>query len=249
MRIETNIVFPVAGAGSRFQKQGYAIPKPLMKISGHYFFEIAARALTVWSKNHTLSFIVLKQHCVLFDIDKEIKSIFPAAKIAVIDDFTHGAAETSFLGLRLLDLDNDSLVIADCDQWIKGQQINAMFKALSDGSADITLPTFSSNNPGYAYIREDNKGSILQIFEKEPATNRAVAGCYGFRSKELFNKLYLNQSHWGCERYLSSMVSQGIEDNYMVKNFRLDHHVSFGTPKEYEDAIHDSVLMGEISEW
>jgi NDP-sugar pyrophosphorylase family protein len=249
MTNKTNFVFPIAGAGSRFKVDGYETPKPLMEIHGHYFFEIAARALVEDIDNYTISFIVLKQHSLLFKIDEKIRRIFPSAKIAFIDELTMGAAETTYKGLKQLHLEHGSLIVADCDQWIKGKGIIAMLNALSHGLIDIAVPIFKSSDPGYSYVSRDSDGLVLKIVEKEPTTENAVAGCYGFRTKELFQEMYLNQHKWGKEKYLSSIVAQGIINNCSVNSFDLEMHVPFGTPDQYEKALQNSNLMGEISDW
>jgi NDP-sugar pyrophosphorylase family protein len=249
MKNKTNFVFPIAGAGSRFKVNGFENPKPLMEIQGHFFFEIAAKALLRDVNDYTISFLVLRQHIQEFEIERKIRRVFPNADIAVIDELTMGAAETTFIGLKQLHLGHGSLIVADCDQWIRGRSLVAMFNGLCSGLVDIAIPVFKSDDPGYSYVTRDSDGRILKIVEKEPTSGIAVAGCYGFKTSELFQKMYLKTHIWGKEKYLSSIVAQGVVENCNVKGFDLDTHVPFGTPVEYEKAVQNSNLIGEISDW
>jgi NDP-sugar pyrophosphorylase family protein len=249
MHLETNIVFPIAGAGQRFVSGGFDLPKPILNISGYYFFEIAARNLQSQAQNCTLSFIVLEQHCKLFEIHFKIKKVFPNAKIAIVNKITEGSAETVHLGLKKLNLGEGSLIVADCDQWVQGEQLKTMFNGLSAGYFDIALPHFYSSNPGYSYVECDDQGRVSRIAEKNPISNKAVAGCYGFRNNQIFNEMYSSHKEWGKEKYMSNIVAQGISSNLDVRSFDLDFQIPFGTPVEYEVARLDSRLIGEINAW
>jgi dTDP-glucose pyrophosphorylase len=242
----TNLVFPIAGSGSRFKSEGFATPKPLLDIYGSYFFEVAALALISQIENYTLSFIVLREHCVLFEIHKKIKKVFPHAMISIIDSPTDGAAETTYFGLTELGLENGTLVVADCDQWIKGKRLQAMFRGLEECAFDIAIPVFESKNPAFSYVECDTKGKIIKIKEKQGIHKYAVSGCYGFRSLGLFNELYLAQNDWGNEKYMSSIIAGAILSDYKIQSFELDIHVPFGTPSEYRDALLNPHLGGGL---
>ena len=244
-----NFVFPIAGAGSRFKNLGYSTPKPLLKIRGHYFFEIAAKSLVSHSDNFTLSFLVLKKHCKLFEIDKKIQCVFPNAMIAIIDEPTAGAAETSYLGINKLNLKTGSLVVADCDQWIRGKNIQSMFIGLQQGKYDMAIPTFYSEKNIYSFVKCDDNGKVSKILEKVQISNRAVDGCYGFQDIELFTETYLQLKDWGTERFMSGLISEGIAKKKDIRCFELDAHVPFGTPSEYQEAILDYNLIKEIEGW
>jgi NDP-sugar pyrophosphorylase family protein len=239
----------MAGAGARFSSTGNAIPKPLLKIQEHYFFEIAAMGLNFYLENYSLSFIVLSDHCSSFKIDSKIYEVFPNAQIAVLGQPTSGAAESAYLGMKQLDLRIGPLIVADCDQWIEGDNLRLMIDGLEKKSFDIAFPNFHSTNPQYSYVACDSEGKVSKILEKEPISTKAVAGCYGFRSVDLFNELYLAQENWGSEKYMSDIIARGMADKYSIRTFEIELHVPFGTPAEYEEAVLNKHLMRKIHEW
>ena len=244
----TNFVFPMAGEGSRFKLGGIYTPKPLLKLSGRYFFEIAANALVKESGDHNLVFVVLQEHIHDFDIHKTILDVFPKAEIVALDETTSGSAETAYLGIQAAKLEIGSLIIADCDQWLKGSQLREMFEALNEEKIDIGLPVFSSENPEFSYVKRETDLRIIDIVEKDVISKKAVAGCYGFRSEALFNQVYESFVDWKGERYLSEIVSQGIKHDLKVYSFDLEAHVSFGTPADYASAQLSNDLLGALND-
>jgi NDP-sugar pyrophosphorylase family protein len=245
----TNFVFPMAGAGSRFKKNGYETPKPLLQLHGRYFFEIAARNLIDQTDSFSLSFIVLREHCDLFQIDSIIKNVFPLSSVDILALPTCGAAETTYLGLQNLQLRNGSLVVADCDQWLSGRKLSTMFKGLQQEVFDIAVPYFYSENPSYSYLTHNREGKVDNIIEKMAISKNAVAGCYGFRDVELFLRIYDDQKKWGVEKYLSDIIARALASNLDVRSFELESHVPFGTPTEYQSAVRHEGLVGQIDAW
>ena len=43
--MKTHLIMPMAGAGSRFKRDGYALPKPIIDINGYPFFYWATRSI------------------------------------------------------------------------------------------------------------------------------------------------------------------------------------------------------------
>jgi bifunctional N-acetylglucosamine-1-phosphate-uridyltransferase/glucosamine-1-phosphate-acetyltransferase GlmU-like protein len=239
----TNLIFPMAGEGIRFKQNGIFTPKPLLKLSGKYFFQVSVEALVTGVRNMSLTFVVLEEHSRLFEMDKVILSTFPSARIVTLSRPTSGSAETSHLGIQAANLSEGSLVIADCDQWIKGKGIEEMFSALDHEKIDIGLPVFDSRSPSYSYIKRDSERKILEIVEKESVSSDAVSGCYGFRSVSLFNEIYESMDNWGKEKYMSDVVRCGIKRQLRVYSFDLEKHVPFGTPAEYKAALLNENLL------
>ena len=76
-----NLVFPMAGAGTRFLDNGFDCPKPLIDLNGEPFFKRAADSLVSHVKYERIVFVVLKEHVEKFEIDKKIREYYPDAKI------------------------------------------------------------------------------------------------------------------------------------------------------------------------
>ena len=63
------VIMPMAGEGSRFKKEGYIVPKPLLEIDNKYFFEKALESLQEIVNKYdevNYTFVVRKEH---IDID------------------------------------------------------------------------------------------------------------------------------------------------------------------------------------
>jgi len=239
----TNFIFPMAGEGIRFKQSGIFTPKPLLKLSEKYFFQVSVEALIPGVRNMSLTFVVLEEHSRLFEMDKIILSTFPTAEIVTLTRPTSGSAETCYLGIQAANLNEGSLVIADCDQWIKGKGFEEMLSALDHEKIDIGFPIFHSQNPSYSYIKRDPEGKILEIVEKKVVSSDAVSGCYGFRSVSLFNEIYESMDKWGNEKYMSDVVRHGIKRQFRVYGFDLEKHIPFGTPAEHEAALLNENLL------
>ena len=76
---------PMGGAGSRFFKDCFVMPKPLIEINEKPFLYWATRSIEKYVELADITFVVLKQHINEFKIDQVILRYFPTAKIEVVD--------------------------------------------------------------------------------------------------------------------------------------------------------------------
>lgn len=237
-----NLVIPMAGLGNRFKEKGFDLPKPLMKIRNKYFFEHSVNALLRYFPSHSLTFIILEEHEAKFEISKKIAHIYEDSTVKVLPELTRGSAETALSALSVIKNIDDPMVVADCDQWISG---NSLYKFASDlllNHNDICLPYFISKNENYSYLRLDTQKYVCEIAEKKVISNFAIAGCYGFSSSSLFLSLY-RSTKWGQEHYMSDVIRTGLEHSGKIKGYKLDQHLPFGTPEEYEKILESDELM------
>ena len=80
-----HLIMPMGGAGSRFFKNGFVMPKPLIEINGKPFLYWATRSVEKYVNLADITFVVLNQHIAEFQIDKVIEKYFPEAKIEAVD--------------------------------------------------------------------------------------------------------------------------------------------------------------------
>ena len=111
---QLNVIIPMAGAGSRFETEGYKLPKPLIDVMGEPMIKVVIDSLNV---DANFIFVVQKNHKNLYDIDNILKNIVSRYSIVEVDGLTEGAAITV---LKCKDLINTEipLLIANSDQWI-----------------------------------------------------------------------------------------------------------------------------------
>ena len=72
---------PMAGEGSRFLKEGWTTPKPLIELNGQPLFKHAISSVTDKDIQMKYSFIVRQEHIDKYQIDKGIRSFLPEANL------------------------------------------------------------------------------------------------------------------------------------------------------------------------
>ena len=105
---------PMGGAGSRFFKNGFVMPKPLIEINEKPFLFWATKSISNFIEVKDITFIVLKKHIEEFKIDEKIKELFPEAKIVIIPELLNGAVLTCINGINEIN-DDLPIIFNDCD--------------------------------------------------------------------------------------------------------------------------------------
>ena len=89
-----NVLIPMAGAGSRFEKVGYTFPKPLIDVKGKPMIQIVAEMINIEAN---FIYIVQKKHREKYNLDTLLNLITPNCQIVEVDGLTEGAACTTLL--------------------------------------------------------------------------------------------------------------------------------------------------------
>lgn len=229
-----HLIMPMGGAGSRFFKNGFVMPKPLIEINERPFLYWATLSISNYVDVEDITFVVLQQHIDEFKIDEEIKKYFPNAKIEVIPELLNGAVLTCMNGVKSIN-DNQPIIFNDCDHMFTCEEFyNFCENAKFDG-LDGALLTFESDDPKYSYLEMDETGNVIHTVEKQVVSNHAICGAYYFKNKDLFLECaneYLDKCNYS-EYYVSGVYNIMAEHNMKIKNFTCDMHLPFGTPDEY----------------
>lgn len=228
---------PMGGAGSRFFKDGFVMPKPLIEISGKPFFYWATRSLEKYIDIADLTFVVLNEHITEFKIDENIKKYFPRAKIVSVDfeEVQSGPVMTCLAGLKNIH-DDQPILFNDCDHMFS---CGSFSEDMNNGTwnYDGALLTFASDQPQFSYIQYEG-GKVVGTVEKKVVSNHAICGAYVVRNAQMFRDMaeeYLRRCDYS-EFFVSGIYNVMCEKGYEVKNYTVDFHVPFGTPVEYESA-------------
>lgn len=232
-----HLIMPMGGAGSRFFKNGFVMPKPLIEIEGKPFFYWAAQSIMKFIDVKNITFVVLQEHIDGFNIDREIKKYYPQCNLEVIPEVLAGAVLTCKEGLRNI-TDDNPVLFNDCDHMFKCSSFNEIMNNGLDGEAfDGGLITFKSKEPQFSYIKYE-AGRIAGTIEKQVVSSDAICGAYIFKNAELFRNIcdeYLEKCEYS-EFFVSGMYNIMCEKNMKIQNYSVDYHVPFGTPVEYEAA-------------
>lgn len=231
----------MAGRGSRFSKECFDIPKPLIEIYGKPFFYWSTQSVRKFVELASLNFVVLQEHIEKFRIDEEIKNFFPEAKIHTLPEVTEGAVITCMKGVG--DIEDDyPILFNDCDHLFKCTEFNKFCNQGFSNEVDGILLTFESDEPKFSFVGKDDQGNVVRTAEKEVISTEAICGCYYFRNREIFIKAakkYLTNCDYS-EYFMSGVYNVMIENRKRIKSLMTDFHVPFGVPEEYDEAKKDS---------
>ena len=170
-----NIVIPMAGRGSRFSKEGYKTPKPLLPIHGRPMTEVVINNLRP-SSEHKFHFLILREHAEQYQIDQHLKTWAPGCEIIFVEQVTEGAACTVLLARDHVDNDNP-MMIANCDQYVD-VDMDSYLSALE--GHDGLIMTMWADDPKWSFVRFDEGGKVVEVVEKKVVSNEATVGIYNF---------------------------------------------------------------------
>ena len=103
---EMNVLIPMAGAGSRFEKAGYTFPKPLIEVNGKPMIQTVVDNLNIDARH---IFIVQKSHCEKYNLKNMLDTIAPGCEVVEVNGITEGAACTTLLAKEFINNDQPLL--------------------------------------------------------------------------------------------------------------------------------------------
>lgn len=237
---------PMGGGGTRFGDKGFNLPKPLIELQGRPFFYWATQSITKFVDVQDITFVVLQEHIDRFSIDSRIREYYPNANIYVLPHVLNGAVLTCREGIK--DITDDlPLLFNDCDHAFLCRSFYSFCADANFFEWDGALLTFFSDSPNFSYVKLHADGSVCGTIEKEVASNEAICGAYYFRNKVVFEEAveaYLHKCAYK-EFFISGVYNEMADKQQKITTFRIDEHISFGTPAEYDAAITDNRL-GEL---
>jgi len=227
------ILIPMAGEGSRFAKEGYTFPKPLIDVNGKPMIQVVVENLDF---DATYIFLVRKEHLVKYSglkttLDRITNGKF---QIVEVDGLTEGAACTTLLAKDLIN-DDEELLIANSDQVISYSSENfKLIKSLTD--VDGIVFTFNALHPKWSFVKVNSRGIITELQEKNPISNVATCGIYWYRkgseyvkyAEQMINKnIRVNN-----EFYVAPVYNEYISDGKQLIPFYVDKMNGIGTPED-----------------
>ena len=244
-KYDTTLILPMAGAGSRFSKEGYETPKPLLDIEGLPMIIQAVECLPKTSKK---IFIGQKEHYKKYDIDIKIKEFYSEAKTLGIDYITDGQACTCDLAFQNFDIDLEKpVLISACDNGVY-YNMKDYELLIEDPEVDIIIWSFSNNPTSklfphmYAWLDVDENNYIKRVSIKKPFNNvenkYAIIGTMYYKKakyfKEGLNKIYETNYRTNNEFYVDNMIEPLVNMGYKIKIFDVTNYLCWGTPNDYK---------------
>jgi bifunctional N-acetylglucosamine-1-phosphate-uridyltransferase/glucosamine-1-phosphate-acetyltransferase GlmU-like protein len=251
-RLNTTLILPMAGAGSRFSIKNYANPKPLIDVNG---LPMVIQAVNCLPTTSNKIFICLHEHLDRFNLNDTIKSFYNNTEIYGIDKITDGQACTCEIGINKSKFNlEDPILISACDNGIY-YDVNKYQQLVDDITNDVIIWSFrnnptSKNNPNmYAWLQVDKNDNILNVSCKKFDTNKhniktshVIIGTMFFRKAKYFMhgllKNYKDNIRSNNEFYVDDIINQNIKMGLKVKVFEVKNYICWGTPDDYETYIY-----------
>jgi dTDP-glucose pyrophosphorylase len=227
------ILIPMAGEGSRFAKEGYQFPKPLIDVNGKPMIQRVVENLDF---NAEYIFLVRKEHLEKYSgLENTLKQITNnKCKIVIVDKLTEGAACTALLAKDYIN-DEDDLLIANSDQIIEYEQEN--FNYLRNLTVlDSIVFCFNAVHPKWSFVKTNARGFVTEVAEKNPISNIATCGIYWYRKGSDYVK-YAEQMiqkniRVNNEFYIAPVYNELINDNKTLIPFYVHKMHGVGTPED-----------------
>lgn len=232
------ILIPMAGEGSRFVKEGYTFPKPLIDVNGKPMIQKVVENLDF---DCEYIFLVRKEHVEKYSglLDTLSRITNNRCSTVVVGSLTEGAACTALLAEQFID-NEDDLLIANSDQILEYQIQN--FNLLKNNTDfDGIVFTFNAVHPKWSFVKTNSRGFVTEVAEKKPISNIATCGIYWYRrgsdfvkyAKQMIEKdIRVNE-----EFYIAPVYNELIEDGKLLVPFYVNRMHGIGTPEDLKSYL------------
>lgn len=231
---DLHVIITMAGAGSRFRKQGILTHKHEIKVKGRTLLEWSLLSLRDFFSENFI-FVVRIGHYTDNFINRVCNEMgIKEYKIIVLSEISKGQAATALSCDSFVS--NDSpVIIYNIDTYITPGVINPNI-GKDDNSGYI--PIYETNNMGLSYVRLGRENTITEIREKNKISNYGSIGFYFFKSWWLYREAYqytYSNDNMG-EHYIAPMYNALLEWNMTVGYQIIDKnnvHI-LGTPYDVQ---------------
>jgi HAD superfamily hydrolase (TIGR01509 family) len=233
---DMNVLIPMAGAGTRFEKAGYTFPKPLVDVLGKPMIQTVVDNLNI-EANYI--FIVRKSHYEEYHLRTVLNNIAPGCTIVQVEGITEGAACTTLLAKQYINNDKP-LVMANSDQYVEWDSNEFMYSMVGD-DVDGGILAFKSTHPKWSYAKLGDNGFVTEVAEKNPISNIATVGIYYWAKGSDYVK-YTEQMiekniRTNNEFYVCPVYNEAIGDGKNIKVFDVPKMWGLGTPEDLNSFI------------
>lgn len=237
-----NVVIPMAGAGSRFEKAGYDIPKPFIEFKGKMMIEHVLNSF----KSMNANFVLVLQERFCNEQKEQLEKLKQNYNIdfVTVPKLTMGAAITALASYQKINPSYD-IIFADSDNIFNENDILNFVESCRARNLDGALLTFNSKDSCYSYAKIDNNGMLIETREKEVISNHAISGVYYFKELEKFKQavidLVIESDLEKGEFYMSCVYNHLKKFANNISIYDIEHFDCVGTPEQL-----NKYLQGEI---
>ena len=237
------IVIPMAGEGSRFQKAGYTVPKPFIDVRGKYMIQWVID--NVKSTKYNLEFIFLCREKHLENNSMSFLDKMGASyKIVPVKTLTEGAACTVLLAKNVLNPELP-IVIVNSDQYLEWDA-DSFYTSLLNPTYDGVISTFYSPDPSdikWSFVELDENTRITKVAEKIWLGPNATTGIYGWKRASDFI-LYTEQMiqkniRVNNEFYVCPVYNEAIQDSKKIRLVECKKLWGLGVPNDLDNFLNN----------
>jgi NDP-sugar pyrophosphorylase family protein len=223
----------MAGEGSRFAKEGYTFPKPLIDVNGKPMIQVVVENLNFDAE---YIFLVRKEHIEKYlglrtTLERITNGRF---RIVEVNGLTEGAACTALLAKEFINNDED-LLIANSDQVLEYSFDNFnMMKSLT--YVDGMVFAFHDLHPKWSFVKTNSQGYITEVAEKNPISNIATCGIYWYRHGSDFvnaaEHMIEKNIRTNNEFYIAPVYNEMVANGSKLIPFFVHKMHGIGTPED-----------------
>jgi CTP:molybdopterin cytidylyltransferase MocA len=231
---------PMAGLGSRYAREGYELPKPLIPVSGEPMVVQAARDLPALEQHVFVQRRDLPGH---EKIATTLRERFPGCRLVEIDHVTDGQARSSVLGLDGVDLEQP-LTIGACDNGALFDA-DAFNRLMDDPDVDVIVwvargyPGAVRHPQQHGWV-EESEGRVLSVTGKkplaDPAHDPSLIGCFTFKRAGDFlaaaDAMFARDARVNGEFYVDVCINDAIALGLRCHVFEVANYLCWGTPDD-----------------
>jgi NDP-sugar pyrophosphorylase family protein len=242
---DVTLILPMAGRGSRFSREGYELPKPMIDVDG---LPMVVKAVDCLPQSKNNIFVCLNEHISDYGIDSVLKKYYNCDVISILET-TEGQACTCEIAIEKSNIDLEKpILISACDNGVY-YDVDKYMSMVNDESIDIIVWSFRNNqtsklNPNmYAWLKVDEDNNIEHVSCKkfiydDPLKTHAIIGTMFFRKAKYFmeglKRNYNENIRTNGEFYVDDVLNQNIKDGMSVKVFEVQNYICWGTPDDYK---------------
>ncbi len=237
------IIIPMAGLSSRFFEAGYNKPKYMLEAHDRTLFEHSVRSFERYFSNVPFVFIVRD----VFNTPDFVKNSAEALGIAkfrivILENETRGQAETVYLALKKLKIENGPITIFNIDTFRPGFKFPDS-SLIGDGFLEVFEGT--GDNWSFARPMNDNSMRVAETAEKKPISNLCSDGLYHFSNASDFIESFNEYKSRPRKEWTKGELYIAPLYNFLIKNNRnifyskipASRVIFCGTPDEYQHIL------------
>jgi NDP-sugar pyrophosphorylase family protein len=223
----------MAGLGSRFPKDKYYLPKPLIDVNGKPMIVRAIESLDMDGRYY----FVLRNDEFLEITQSIISKVVEDPKFVTVDHTTEGPACSVLLFKEYIN-NNQELITANCDQIMEwSSELFFHNVRLYDGA----VVTYYSDTDKNSYVKINKKGLAVQFAEKEVISNISLNGIHYWKKGRDFvssaeEMIHANDRAPNGEFYIAPSYNYMINAGKKVGIFHIpiEQHHAVGVPIDLE---------------